>query len=461
MPTPTPSTNPNATFNPKTSANPGDNTKSFMRWSTTSSSPSEPETGKSTWSFHPEEYDPDPVPLVDLSNVDFEPSTSTGVGTEAGVGGAGDRSSFDTFGRGTPPRSRGLKDGEALTEESGRVELPGRVLKFNKDMRSKKGPVNHALKDSTSSTRSSSSNDSVPRVHFGSRNTLETIEGSPNPRSSPSRHRPAASVSNLDTIHPRPSTQIPRMRTRSKSIDSISLNDSVTALLLPASSRLPLIRQTTLPEEMVARNDLDPEQRAILLRRAKKLEQLLGEALDERSIERLLIDPIHASRTITTRLAETDEAWPDSPTGTTRSGGKEEWSKEDVVPRKGKAVDPPSNGLARSGSILARTARAALGMAGEKKNDLAVYVSREIRVSETGIRGAKPRPRHSAYTPPGRESMSLAAMLRDGPVSPTHAEESEDESARRTRRLQLAKVRTPCQYQLMIASSITWRSNTT
>jgi len=419
-----------------------------MRWSTTSSLPSEPETGKSTWSFHPEEYDPDPVPLVDLSKADFGPGTSTGVGTgtgtEAGVGGAGDRSSFNTFGRGTPPRSRGLKDGEALSEESGKVELPGRVLKFNKDMRSKKGPINHTLKDSTSSARSSSSNDSAPRVHFGTQNTLETIKGSPNTRSSPSRHRPAASVSNLDTIHPRPSTQIPRMRTRSKSIDSISLNDSFTALLLPASSRLPLIRQTTLPEEMVARNNLDPEQRAILLRRAKKLEQLLGEALDERSIERLLIDPIHASRTITTRLAETDEAWPDSPTGTTRSGGKEEWTKEDVVPRKGKAVDPPSSGLARSGSILARTARAALGMAGEKKNDLAVYVSREIRVSETGIRGAKPRPRHSASTPPGRENMSLAAMLRDGPVSPTHTEESEDDSARRTRRLQLAKVCPPC-----------------
>ena len=211
------------------------------------------------------------------------------------------------------------------------------------------------------------------------------------------------------------------MRTRSKSIDSISLNDSVTAFLLPASSRLPLIR-------------------------AKKLEQLLGEALDERSIERLLIDPIHASRTVTTRLAETDEAWPDSPTGTMRNGGKEEWTKEDVVPRKGKAVDPPSNSLSRSGSILARTARAALGMAGEKKNDLAVYVSREVRVSETGVRGAKPRPRHSASTPPGREAMSLAAMLRDGPVSPTHTEESEDDSARRTRRLQLAKVCSPCEY---------------
>jgi hypothetical protein len=432
MPTPTPTANLNA------NSNPGDNSKSFMRWSTTSSLPSEPETGGSTWSFHPAEYDPE-VPLVDLSNPDFGPSTST----EAGVGGAGHRSSFDTFGRGSP-RDNSKKDREALDEQGA---LPGRVLKFNKDMRSKsKGPVNHALKDSTSSTLSSSSNDSAPKVHFGTKNTLETIEGSPNTRSSPSRHRPAASVSNLDTIHARPSTQIPRMRTRSKSIDSISLNDSVTALLLPASSRLPLIRQTTLPQEMVARNDLDPEQRAILLRRAKKLEQLLGEALDERSIERLLIDPIHASRTITTRLAETDEAWPDSPTGTMRSGGKEEWTEEDVVPRKGKAVDPPPNGLARSGSILARTARAALGMAGEKKNDkndLAIYVSREIRVSETGVRGAKPRPRNSASTPPGRESMSLAAMLRDGPVSSTHTEESEDDSARRTRRLQLAKVCSP------------------
>jgi hypothetical protein len=444
MPTPTST----STSISDVKTNPGDNTKSFMRWSTTSSLPSEPETGKSTWSFHPAEYDPD-VPLVDLSNADFGPSTST----EAGVGGAGDRSSFDTFGRGTPPRSKGLKDREALNEEGG---LPGRVLKFNKDMRSKsKGPVNHGLKDSTSSTLSSSSNDSGPKARFSNRNPLDTIEGSPNNRSSPSRHRPAASVSNLDTVLPRGSTQIPRMRTRSKSIDSISLNDSVTALLLPASSRLPLIRQTTLPEEMVARNDLDPEQRAILLRRAKKLEQLLGEAL-----ERLLIDPIHASRTITTRLAETDEAWPDSPTGTTRSGGKEEWTKEDVVPRKGKAVDPP-NGLARSGSILARTARAALGMAGEKKNDLAVYVSREVRVSETGVRGAKPRPRNSASTPPGRESMSLAAMLRDGPVSPTHTEESEDDSARRTRRLQLAKVCSPCLYQLMIASPPAWRSDPT
>jgi hypothetical protein len=135
-----------------------------------------------------------------------------------------------------------------------------------------------------------------------------------------------------------------------------------------------------------------------------------------------------------------------------RSGGKEEWAKDDCVPRKGKAVDPQpqhGSGLARSGSILARTARAALGLggagAGDKKNDLAVFVSREVRVSETGVRGAKPKlqPRHSISNSPG-SGMSLAAMLRDGPGSPdlNRGEEdmSEDETARRTRRLQLAKV---------------------
>ena len=165
-PTPTPTTDPNANSNLNPRANPGDNTKSFMRWSTTSSLPSEPETGKSTWSFHP---DPDPVPLVELSNPDFGPSPSAGVGTgtEVGVDGAGDRSSFDTFGRGTPPQSRSRKDGEALNEERG---LPGRVLKFNKDMRSKKGLINHALKDSTSSTHSSTSDDSGPKVRFSNRN---------------------------------------------------------------------------------------------------------------------------------------------------------------------------------------------------------------------------------------------------------------------------------------------------
>jgi len=367
-----------------------------------------------------------------------------------GLGERLSKSSFDTFGRGEgSPKGTERAGGDRAVDE-GRG-LPGTVLKFERGMRAQSGQNRQLATTSTSSTESSTPHTSAPTVHFGQK--MGTIEASPNAiLPSPKYHRSAASTSNLEAIYSPPKTHAPRTRTRSKSIDSISLNpsasDSVTALLLP--SKLPLIRQNTLPEEMIARNDLDPEQRVILRKRAEKLRQILGEALDERSIERLLIDPIHASRTITTRLE--DQAWPDSPTGTIKSGnGREEWQKEDVVPRKGKAVEPTLHGgLARSRSLIARTARAAFGLAGagagEKKNDLAVYVSREIRVSETGVRGVGSKPRliarHSISTPPG--TMSLAAMLKEtSPESPTREVEEDvygNDAARRTRRLQLAKV---------------------
>jgi len=419
-----------------------DPSTSFMRWSTASSLPlsSEPETGKSTWSFHPSEYDPDPVPLAQIRNTDFA----------IGVGERLSKSSFDTFGRGegSPKGVERAGGDQVVGVENG---LPGTVVKFERDVRAQSGQ-NRYTATTSSSTTELSSHASAPTVHLGQK--METIEAIPDDiRSLPRHHRSAASTSNVEAFYSPLKTHAPRTRTRSKSIDSISLNpsasDSVTALLLP--SKLPLIRQNTLPEEMIARNDLDPEQRVILRKRAEKLRQILGEALDEKSIERLLIHPIHASRTITTRLE--DQAWPDSPTGTIKSGnGREEWQKEDVVPRKGKAVEPTLHGgLARSRSLIVRTARAAFGLAGtgagEKKNDLAVYVSREIRVSETGVRGLGTRPRliarHSISTPPG--AMSLAAMLKEtSPESPTREVEEDvdgNDAARRTRRLQLAKVR--------------------
>lgn len=208
-------------------------------------------------------------------------------------------------------------------------------------------------------------------------------------------------------------------------------------------TRLPLVHShSILPTELATRNELNAEQRAVLLRRAKKLEQMLGESLDERSIERLLIDPIHAIRTVTTHAAE--EAWPSSPA----DGGRQaEWQRDDVVPRKGRQADMP--GLARSGSVLAKRARAALGLEGKTKSgangDLAVFVSREMRVSETSVRGVRPAIRNSLSSPP-------AAVLQHETVmrSPVSArsifeevdeeDENEDEALRRTRRMQLAKV---------------------
>jgi hypothetical protein len=105
-------------------------------------------------------------------------------------------------------------------------------------------------------------------------------------------------------------------------------------------------------------------------------------------------------------------------------------------------------GLARSGSFLARTARAALGLsktgvgAGDgKKGDLAVYVSREIRVSETG---GRPVARHSISTPAAvgltRVNTSPVSPMLEREEEASESDEGEDEAARRTRRLQLAKV---------------------
>lgn len=280
----------------------------------------------------------------------------------------------------------------------------------------------------------------------------------------PHRHRPTASVPLAELpsnavgtpTSYRAAVHETRGRTRSRSIDSLSINpsltDSVTGLLLPANTvgtRLPSVQPSSLPADLVAKNNLNSAQRAVLLRRARKLEQMLGQSLDERSIERLLIDPIHAPRTITTHAAE--EGWPSTPGG---SEQRAEWQQDDCVPRKGKQADMP--GLGRSGSVLAKRARAALGLDTKSKagprGDLAVYVSREMRVSETSVPGIKPI-RNSLSSPvvstlrqyPSVQSPTTPRSIMD---DVSDDEMDEDEVLRRTRRMQLAKVRPSCRHCL-------------
>jgi hypothetical protein len=379
-------------------------------------------------------------------------------------------------------------------DKEGKKDLPGTVFRFDRDRssRTRLAPSPLPLEDEQP-VHLDGSRKPGPGQPIG-----PGILRNPSNASTFTRHRPAASVSYYEPLQdshastsispnkqsPHQFSPSPRQRGRSRSIDSISLHpsisDSVTGLLIPPISTLPLPlvrpglehRSTSsiLPRELVAKNELDPEQRAILVRRARKLEQILGHSLDERDIERLLIDPITAPRTITTQV--TDQAWPGSPSpgSSSRSAkAKEgrrrslaEWQKEDCVPRLDRNVDipptatsGPSHGLARSGSFLARKARAALGMGpgsgGEKKkgrSDLAVYVSREVRVSETldGRGGVKSK-RHTVSTPPGivmasRREVSTTSSGSPSSPSATIAEssQSDDEATRRTRRLQLAKV---------------------
>jgi hypothetical protein len=370
--------------------------------------------------------------------------------------------------------------------------LPGKVFRFDKASRPPtSGPVPDRRDDRQA-------------VHFTASNEPKLISRSGegilrNP--SVSRHRPAASVPHFEPLQdshapqiqqsPMQQTPSPRTRTRSRSIDSVSLHpslsDSVTNLLVPPTHTIPTFPRPVLEhrstasilrQELIARNHLNPEQRAILLRRARKLEQILGQSLDERSIERLLIDPITAPRTITTHV--TDQAWPESPgSKSTKSREKEgrrkslaEWQKDDCVPRldragavenqaqantnTGPSPTPSHSGLARSGSFLARKAKNALGMgtvAAEKKKgktDLAVYVSREVRVQESSEGEIKPL-RQTASTPPGT-AMPYHRSGAGSPDSPTPtvAESSHsDDEVRRTRRLQLAKV---CQGSFLLTT---------
>lgn len=386
--------------------------------------------------------------------------------------------------KGSEIRKVGEKKGDQVDT------LPGKVFRFDKASRPlTSGPVPDRRDDKQA-------------VHFNDSKEPKLIPRSGegilrNP--SVSRHRPAASVPHFEPVQdphapqiqqsPMQQTPSPRTRTRSRSIDSVSLHpslsDSVTNLLVPPTHTIPTFPRPVLehrstssifPQELIAKNHLNPEQRAILLRRARKLEQILGQSLDERSIERLLIDPITAPRTITTHA--TDQAWPESPgSKSTESREKEgrrkslaEWQRDDCVPRldragavenqaqantnTGPSPTPSHSGLARSGSFLARKAKNALGMgtvAAEKKkgkSDLAVYVSREVRVQESSEGGIKPL-RQTASTPPGTAMpYHHSGAGSPGSPTPTVAESSHsDDEVRRTRRLQLAKV---CQGSFLV-----------
>ncbi|WWD02271.1 hypothetical protein V865_000310 [Kwoniella europaea PYCC6329] len=265
---------------------------------------------------------------------------------------------------------------------------------------------------------------------------------------------------------------------RSASIDSLpslhpSLSESINTLsgLLPPSPTKPSKTDNKISPfpptkvnvgrftDIRARNDLTPEQRAILLRRTRKLEQMLGEALPENQVEKLVIDPVNSSSTYLTKNSE--DSWPKTPPSSSKVP---EWARDDVIPHRAKDPSPAPQqnigiSMVRSKSSLADKAKAALGIGSGTggKDDLKVYVSRSLQESHTISRGNSFNDSHRTgvnrssldnHSPPDKNKNQSQASSPTTPATATTTtssswptdERDEEELIRKNRRQQLAKL---------------------
>lgn len=254
----------------------------------------------------------------------------------------------------------------------------------------------------------------IPTSSPGQSGLFDSLKSKTHPRSD--------SINSAQSIHP-----------------SVAESTNTESRLIPpayAYRSLPPIQvkgrgSRPVPLEITSRNDLPRDQRAMLVKRTRKLEQILGQPLDETQIERLIIQPSTAIRTVTTEV--TNDTWPDSPLQRSRVP---EWAREDCVPRIIRGEGSPEG--SRSISSVITRARAALGLAKRADGDetnLEVYVRREMRVSETAARGVAPQQNPSLASPntPTSPADQYESEWLDEP-------ENEDEATRRARRHQLAKV---------------------
>ncbi|OXG38404.1 hypothetical protein C359_04403 [Cryptococcus neoformans Bt120] len=248
---------------------------------------------------------------------------------------------------------------------------------------------------------------------------------------------------------------------KSASIDSLpslhpSLTDSVNLerrpLLKQPLPPLPTQHRPTQSTITISRPSLPPfpsvnqalstsstltsSQRTILIRRTRKLEALLGETLSESQISQHVVDPLNSVKEFDTQMKE---GWPDSPPA---GWGKRvpEWEREDCLVQRVKGENGEEGGEGKAKSLAQKTL-AALNLTSKKPegDDLKVYVSRQMRVTETVTYG---------------EASTKASVNRAEPVSvtvsPTSANsisadsqwpaENGGDEGKKVRRQQLAKL---------------------
>ncbi|WWC90597.1 uncharacterized protein L201_005533 [Kwoniella dendrophila CBS 6074] len=313
------------------------------------------------------------------------------------------------------------------------------------------------------------------RAHKASASNSNVVN-SLSPTSLP-RHNRSHTVAQAESLASPVLTSHTNSHLRSSSIDSLpslhpSISDSVNTLSGLISSTPSKLKQDDkfVPSTKInvgrftdiqARNDLTPEQRAILLRRTKKLEQMLGEALPENQVEKLVIEPVNTGSTYMTKNSE--DAWPKTPPSSSKGGRRTpEWERDDCIPNRIKDSSSANQTHSRSKSSLADKAKAALGLgpdrsipnggrSDEGKDHLKVYVSRSLQESHTVSRGNPFNGRsggginRQSNSPPDKGNSQTSSPTTPGTATTMGSSnwpgnEHEEETIRKNRRLQLAKL---------------------
>lgn len=214
--------------------------------------------------------------------------------------------------------------------------------------------------------RSSADSQARPSVSFDSERTRPILL--PNPKE----------VVRLPQVHHLPPRSKPRVRI-SQSVDGHSLSTST----------------------------LEQQQKALLIRRNRKLGQVLGVSLPESDVGQYVVEPSVASTTVLTKV---EAAWPEN--------RGPEWSQDDCVPHLADDEDRGDRMPRRTKSKLRRPVETV-----KLPENLQVYVSRETSVTETVAPASQSNPLDSAPSSP-----------------PTTPHQTREEAIRARRRAQLAKL---------------------
>lgn len=151
---------------------------------------------------------------------------------------------------------------------------------------------------------------------------------------------------------------------------------------------------------------LEQQQKALLIRRNRKLGQVLGVSLPESDVGQYVVEPSVASTTVLTKV---EASWPEN--------RGPEWSRDDCVPHLADEEDHEDRMPRRTKSKLRRPIEAV-----KVPENLQVYVSRETSVTET-VAPATHNPLDSAPSSP-----------------PSTPPQTREEAIRARRRAQLAKL---------------------